>query len=103
MRCGNFAQDDPDQVVCASGCGAVTTRMTLRTAALRRWSVAGVDIKTAFLQAPRREDGRLIMCEIPQVMRRLGLVQDDEVWLISNGLEREQGSKTSTDEMGGWW
>ncbi len=28
VRCGNFAQDDPDQVVHASRCGAETTRMT---------------------------------------------------------------------------
>ena len=84
--CGNFAQDDPDQAVYASGCDAVTTRMTLRTAALKHWDVAGVDIKTAFLQAPRREDGRLIMCEVPQVMRRLGMAKDEEVWLISKAL-----------------
>ena len=48
--CGNSAQNDPGQVVHASGCDAVTTRMTLRTAALRRWCVAEVDIKTAFLE-----------------------------------------------------
>ena len=55
--CGNFAQDDPDQAVYASGCDAVTTRMTLRMAALKQWSVAGVDIKTAFLQAPIKKRG----------------------------------------------
>ena len=26
------------------------------------------------------------MCEIPQVMRRLGMAKDDEVWLISKAL-----------------
>ena len=36
----------------------------------------------AFLNAPRREDGKLVAMEIPAVYRRLGLAKEGDVWLV---------------------
>ena len=37
---------------------------------------------TAFLNAPRLDDSRLIAMEVPHVYKMLGLAKPDEVWLI---------------------
>lgn len=57
-------------------------RALVRTAALKGWSMAATDIRVAFLNAPRREDGTLVAMEIPAVYRRLGLAKEGEVWLV---------------------
>ena len=53
----------------------------MRTAALKDWRIAATDTRVAFLNAPRREDGKLVAMEIPAVYRRLGLAKEGEVWL----------------------
>ena len=57
-------------------------RAMVRTAALKDWAIAATDIRVAFLNAPRREDGKLVAKEIPAVYKRLGLAKEGEVWLV---------------------
>lgn len=46
---------------------------------MKSWKNATTDISTAFLNAPRRQDGRLVAMEPPSVFRRLGLIREDEL------------------------
>ena len=42
----------------------------------------GSSIRVAFLNARRREDGKLVAMEIPNVYNRLGLAREGEVCLV---------------------
>ena len=44
------------------------------------------DIHTAFLNAPRRDDGRTIVVEVPSVFKELGIAQRDEMWVIDKAV-----------------
>ena len=57
-----------------------------RTAALKRWSIAGTDIRVAFLIAPKRNANKLTAMEVPTVFKRLGLAAQDDIWLIEKAL-----------------
>ena len=79
--CGNY-QSPSDDNTYAGGADGTQIRTTLRIAAQRKWWLASTDIRTAFLNAPRRNDSRLVAMEVPYVFKLLGLAADDEVWLI---------------------
>ena len=63
----------------------------LRISAQYKWKAASTDIRTAFLNAPRR-DSRLIAMEVPHVYKMLGLAGPDEVWLIMLAMYGLQAS-----------
>lgn len=85
--CGNFAERAEDhQTNYAGGADGCQVRAMLRTSALRSWKNATTDISTAFLNAPRREDGKLIAMEPPAIYRQLGLVGPDELWWVRLAL-----------------
>ena len=80
--CGNYSDTRFSPDCYAGGADGCQVRALIRTAALKSWSVAATDIRVAFLNAPRREDGKLVAMEIPQVYKRLGLAREGEVWLV---------------------
>ena len=85
MVCGNFeAPDDADHY--AGGSDANQVRAMLRLGALNKWSCGCTDIHTAFLNAPRRENNKLLAMEIPVVFRKLRLVETHHIWLIDKAL-----------------
>ena len=80
--CGNYSESRFNDDCYAGGADGCQIRALVRTAALRGWAVAATDIRVAFLNAPRREDGKLVAMEIPSVYKRLGLAKEGEVWLV---------------------
>ena len=59
--------------------------------------MAGTDIRTAFLHAPRRDDGKTVVMEVPAIFRECGLAQKDEVWIIDKAV---YGLTTSPKDWG---
>ena len=53
----------------------------LRLGALSKWTCACADIRTAFLNAPRRDRNKLLAMEIPVVFRKLGLAESHHIWV----------------------
>ena len=80
--CGNYSETRFSTDCYAGGADGCQVRALIRTAALKSWAVAATDIRVAFLNAPRREDGKLVAMEIPHVYKRLGLAREGEVWLV---------------------
>jgi len=56
VACGNQATTNEDAEVAAGGLCTVSTRSLVSKASQCGWGCAAVDVKTAFLQAPRREE-----------------------------------------------
>ena len=83
--CGNFQSQVEEGSTYSGGVDSVTVRMALRWAALQKWTVATLDVKTAFLNAPRTSPS-IVATEVPQVMRQLGFGTGQEVWLIVGAL-----------------
>ena len=62
-------------------------RTMLRLGALKSWTAGCTDIRTAFLNAPCRDETRLMAMEmIPIVFKKLGLAESNEVWLIDKAI-----------------
>ena len=70
----------------AGGSDANQVRAMLRLGALHKWTCAGTDVRTAFLNAPRRDSNKLLAMEIPMVFRKLGLAENHHIWLIDKAL-----------------
>ena len=83
--CGNYEQASDDEKY-AGGADGMQIRAMTRTAALKRWSIAGTDIRVAFLNAPKRNANKLTAMEVPTVFKRLGLAAQDDIWLIEKAL-----------------
>ena len=79
--CGNY-QSPTDESTYAGGADGTQVRTMLRVSAMKKWKVASTDIRTAFLNAPRRNGSRLVAMEVPYIYKLLGLAGEDEVWLI---------------------
>ena len=87
--CGNYATPT-DQDVYAGGADSTQVRMALKTAAMMDWKAMGTDIRTAFLNAKRRDT-------IPAVFRALGLAKEEDVWVVEMVL---YGLATSPRDWG---
>ena len=72
-------------------------RALVRIGALKPWQIGCTDIRTAFLNAPRRDSKRLIAMEIPSVCRKLQLAGHQDLWLVDKAL---YGLTTSPRD---WW
>lgn len=84
--CGNF-QTQEEVPTYAGGADAITVRLALRLGALRGWFVAPLDVKTAFLNAPRTSSS-IIAAEVPGVMRQLQIAEANQIWM---GLQLPHG------------
>ena len=87
--CGNYASSSTN--------GETQIRSLAKMLALKAWSMAGTDIRTAFLHAPRRDDGKTVVMEAPAIFRECGLAQKDEVWIIDKAV---YGLTTSPKDWG---
>ena len=88
--CGNHTSKqpqpgEPDPSV--GGIDTVAIRCILNLAAQRDLEVASLDVKGAFLQAPRRSlKIRPTVCDPPQLIKQMGLVQPTDKWLVHRAL-----------------
>ena len=72
VACGNYATT-PDGETAAGGIETICLRALLRTAADRGWSVCTIDVRKAFLDAPRVEKkGHVTILEPPAVLVSMG-------------------------------
>ena len=95
--CGNYAvQREGDQCEnSASGADSACVRTLLNVAMHRGWTAASIDIKAAFLQAPRRSAStKVTIGEPPSILKAMNLVSPSERWIIHQamyGLMESQG------------
>ena len=83
--CGNMATGQAHEDTSAGGVDAMVVRAMVHTGANRGWDIGSTDVKSAFLQAPRR-GGRTTYVQPPQVLQKMGLVEKDEVWRVQCAL-----------------
>ena len=77
----------PLSYIYAGGADATVLRALLRKSALEKWSVASLDVKTAFLLAPRRDaQQRLLITRPPRVLVEAKVCAADEIWEVRNSL-----------------
>lgn len=95
--CGNFMEDRDVGDIYASGIDVAAVRTMVRHAALNRYELATIDVKTAFLQVPagRKEDVTIVMP--PRLFVEWGIVPADERWLVEGTL---YGTVTAPKEWG---
>ena len=82
VACGNLAEEYAHNDVSVGGACAITVRTAIHIAANMGWSVGSIDVTAAFLQAPRRGQGKVTVCEPPRLLQRMGLVQPGEMWRV---------------------
>ena len=88
--CGNCStkerrEDEPDPSV--GGVDTVAIRCLLDLAVQRELQVGSIDVKGAFLQAPRRSvQIRPTICDPPQLLKQMKLVEQSEKWLVHKAL-----------------
>ena len=80
----------------ASGADAAAIRATLRHAGDRGWGCASIDVRTAFLLAPRRGTG-LLAVRPPKILVSANICSPDERWLVDRAL---YGLQTSPSDWG---
>ena len=80
----------------ASGADAAAIRATLRHAGDRGWGCASIDVRTAFLLAPRRGTG-LLAVRPPKILVSANICSPDEMWLVDRAL---YGLQTSPSDWG---
>ena len=91
VACGNFAREEEDQDLFASGADSTSLRMALSLASRMRWEGANLDIRTAFLNAPMKHAGGLnhgemelkkVLLRPAGILVKMGFFSPDEYWEV---------------------
>ena len=85
VRCGNYMEARAGDEVYASGADSTQLRSVLRLAALRQWDCLSLDVKSAFLLAPKAQ-GETVIVKPPRILEEAGLAQPGEHWLITSAM-----------------
>ena len=88
VGCGNMATCTETDLA-ASGIDTIGVRALISNTAIRQWDLAVADVKTAFLQAPRRKvEGKCTIVGPPQVVKDLNIMRygKDEKWVVRGAL-----------------
>ena len=84
--CGNYAAA-PETDVSAGGIETICLRTLLRKVTQRRWAAATIDVKKAFLNAPRAEKaGHVTLIDPPAVLVSMGVIPKSESWLCTGAI-----------------
>ena len=83
--CGNHMESRTGEEVYASGADATQLRSTLRVASLRDWQCLSLDVKSAFLLAPKAQ-GELVIVKPLKILAEAALAQPDEHWVITSAM-----------------
>ena len=90
VACGNFLDEQHDkQEVSAGGLDTVVLRSIISLASERGWTLGTADVRTAFLQAPRRESNQKATVIVPpSIVRAAGVLRHgyNERWLVCKAL-----------------
>ena len=86
VACGNMACQQSDNIS-AGGLDTIAVRTMICEAAQQQWCLATCDVKTAFLQAPRREgDGKMTIITPPAAAKGVLQHGDEERWVVTGAL-----------------
>ena len=87
VGCGNFATPDETVTTSTGGIDAVALRVVMMVASRRGWTCGSTDIKSAFLQAPKRSPAhRATLAKPPQLVVQLGIVPPGTMWAAEGAL-----------------
>ena len=91
--CGNLVMgmdgkppQSPEHSTYAGGADATTIRALLRKSAHEAWGIGVVDIKTAFLLAPRRNTSRMLVTRPPKALVEAKICDAREWWIVNKAL-----------------
>eukprot|EP00435_Cladocopium_sp_Y103_P065207 s1247_g27.t1 len=84
--CGNYMSQRALTDTYAGGTGATEVRCLLKKGALERWSAVTLDVKTAFLRAPRDHSREVVVVQPPQIFVMAGVVNAGDLWLVDRAL-----------------
>ena len=83
--CGNYMEPRAGDEVYATRPDSTQLRATLRVAALRKWECLTLDVKSAFLLAPKAQ-GETVIVKPPKILEEANLTQAGEHWLVSSAM-----------------
>ena len=87
VGCGNFGTPDETVTTSTGGIDAVALRVLMMVASQRGWTCGSTDIKSAFLQAPKRSAAhRVTLVKPPQLVTQLGVVPPGTMWAAEGAL-----------------
>ena len=86
VACGNFMAARPASETYAGGIDATQVRSVLCSAVQGGWSIAGTDIKTAFLQVPAGRVKDVIIIQPPAIFYESGVCQPGELWHVNGNI-----------------
>ena len=87
VACGNYAITDhiTQEEKTASGADIVSLRTMVRLAAHRGWSCSSLDIKGAFLLAPRRKKSLTVLTP-PKILKDRGMIPEGLLWQVNKAF-----------------
>lgn len=83
--CGNYMESRTGQEVYATGADSTQLRATLRVASMENWDCLTLDVKSAFLLAPKAQ-GDLVIVKPPRILVDAQLAQPGEHWVVSSAM-----------------
>ena len=90
VACGNYMTGQHEkQEVSAGGLDAIVVRTMISVATNKPWSIGTADVRTAFLQAPRRETGdQCTVINPPTIVKEANILKYGwkEKWLVRKAL-----------------
>ena len=99
VGCGNYSSVAATVETSTGGLDAVSLRVLVALASQERWTIGTTDVKSAFLQAPRRAAAhRTTLVRPPGLAVALGLIGEDVRWRVIGalyGLSESPGDWTS--------
>eukprot|EP00435_Cladocopium_sp_Y103_P042410 s480_g11.t1 len=84
--CGNYMSQRALTDTYAGGTGATEVRCLLKKGALEQWSAVTLDVKTAFLRAPRDHSREIVVVQPPHIFVLAGIVDPGSLWLVDRAL-----------------
>eukprot|EP00435_Cladocopium_sp_Y103_P005472 s1608_g1.t2 len=84
--CGNYMTQRDQTDTYAGGTGATEVRTVLRKAGLEGWEAVALDVKTAFLRAPRDHSREIVVVQPPAIFVLAGLCAPESLWLVEKAL-----------------
>ena len=85
VACGNAKSSES---TFASGASGIEVRALIKLASVSRWSLATIDVKTAFLNAPAAHDRGIVVVQPPRIFQEAEVLEDPkELWLVKKALD----------------
>eukprot|EP00435_Cladocopium_sp_Y103_P022093 s4393_g5.t1 len=84
--CGNYTEDRDESNVSVGGVCSMTVRGLIHVAACKGWKVGSIDVKGAFLQAPRRQKKTTTIVQPPRLLQQLRIISAKERWKVNCAL-----------------